>query len=160
MNTFKLKPIGKVIFEEERTPSVQLKKEYQPAMKGLDGYSHVLIVWWLDRLATPELRQILTLDKPYTKGPDELGIFATRSPIRPNPIAVTVAKVVEIDEYKGKLFLAQIDAAADSPVLDIKPYYPNSDKVEHSKVPEWCRHWPQSVEESADFDWAKEFSDF
>ncbi|MGN1170584.1 MAG: TrmO family methyltransferase, partial [Lachnospiraceae bacterium] len=103
-------------------------------------------------------RAVLTEEKPYTKGPDEIGVFALRSPERPNPIAVSNAQITHINEEKGIVGLTYIDAYEGSAVLDIKPYTPSIDRVESPRTPDWCRHWPKSVEESGSFDWAAEFN--
>ena len=72
--------------------------------------------------------------------------MATRSPIRPNPIAVTACALLAVDAENG------------TPVLDIKPYEPSDDKVRDVKMPDWCAHWPACLEESENFDWSKEFN--
>ena len=59
-----------------------------------------------------------------------MGIFATRAPLRPNPIALSTAEVLDIDQANGILRLAYIDALDGTPVLDIKPYTPSLDRVE------------------------------
>ena len=51
-----------------------------------------------------------------------------------------------------------IDANDGTPVLDIKPYTPSSDRIEAPGVPEWCSHWPKSLEQSENFDWGNEFN--
>ena len=51
-----------------------------------------------------------------------------------------------------------MDAFNGTPILDIKPYIPSVDKVNKVKTPTWSKHWPQSYEESGDFDWEKEFN--
>ena len=87
-----------------------------------------------------------------------MGTFAIRSPMRPNPIALTAVQVLNIDFNAGIIQINYIDAENDSPVLDIKPYTPSLDRIENPKVPEWCSHWPKSLEESANFDWQNEFN--
>ena len=87
-----------------------------------------------------------------------MGIFATRSPQRPNPIALSVAEILYIDHEAGVIYIAYADARQGSPVLDLKPYTPSLDRVEHPQVPDWCGHWPRSLEESGDFDWENEFN--
>ena len=59
-----------------------------------------------------------------------MGVFATRSPARPNPIAMTASEVINIDFASGIIRVAFIDADEDTPVLDIKPYTPSFDRVE------------------------------
>ena len=54
--------------------------------------------------------------------------------------------------------LAYIDANDNTPLLDIKPYTPSMDRIESPTVPDWCSHWPKSLEESSDFPWENEFN--
>ena len=97
------------------------------------------------------------MDKPYKKAPEKLGIFAIRSPIRPNPIALSITEITHIDYDNGRIYITYIDAINNSSILDIKPYTPSIDRVEKPTVPNWCNHWPKSYEKSGDFDWGNEF---
>ncbi len=94
----------------------------------------------------------------HKNSPEVLGTFATRSPMRPNPIALDCVQVTYIDHENAVIGLAYIEAFDGSPVLDIKPYTPSLDRVENPVVPEWCSHWPKSYEESGDFDWESEMT--
>ncbi len=58
---------------------------------------------------------------------------------------------------KGHIHIPFIDAEADTLIIDIKPYHPAIDRVRDLVLPDWCSHWPQWHEDSADFDWASEF---
>lgn len=157
MNQCILNPVGTVKSEQGEF-AIELKEQYIPALQGLQGFSHIQVLWWCSKLDTPEARSVVETPKPYHTAPDTLGIFATRSPVRPNPIALTVVQVLEMDHTKGYIHLPYIDAFDGTPVLDIKPYTPSSDRVESPVVPEWCAHWPKSVEDSAGFDWEAEFN--
>lgn len=86
-----------------------------------------------------------------------MGIFATRSPVRPNPVALTAVQVIRIDHKEGIIQIAWIDANDGTPVIDIKPYTPSADRIETPGVPEWCSHWPKSSEQSEYFNWENEF---
>lgn len=154
---YTLTPIGTIVANETGF-GLQLSPEYRKAMTGLEGFSHLQILWWFSECDTPEARTHLLEEKPYKNGPDLLGTFATRSPLRPNPIAVTVAAVTHIDPETGFIGLAWIDAFDGTPVLDIKPYSPCTDRVETPSVPEWCRTWPSSVEGCGEFDWSSVFN--
>ncbi len=136
---------------------IKLQPEYIPALQALDGFSHLNIIWWFSDFDNEEMRNILETPQPYKKAPATMGIFATRSPIRPNPIALTAVQVINIDYKSGVIQIAYIDANDNTPVLDIKPYTPSLDRVETPGVPEWCCHWPKSVEASGEFDWEDEF---
>lgn len=113
---------------------------------------------WFSDFDNEEARAVLETEQPYKNAPDKMGIFATRSPIRPNPIALTAVEVLDIDYQKCVIEIAYIDANDDTPVLDIKPYTPSLDRVENPSVPKWCAHWPKSLEESGEFDWENEFN--
>jgi tRNA (Thr-GGU) A37 N-methylase len=69
-----------------------------------------------------------------------------------------VAELTAVDAMNSRLHLAWIDAEDGSPVIDIKPYHPSSDRIERPSVPDWCRSWPQSLEQSARFDWSQVFA--
>jgi len=136
---------------------LEVKPEFRKALLGMDGFSHINVLWWSHYLDNPESRAVLTCDKPYKKAPEQLGIFATRSPQRPNPVCLTVSQVLYVDETNGRIGLAYTDAEDGSPVLDIKPYVPCSDRVKTVSTPAWSSHWPAWYEDSATFDWPGEF---
>lgn len=154
---FNLKQIGTVHCGADGFSAV-VAPEYRKALIGLEGFSHVQVLWWFDKCDDEAQRSVLTIDKPYTNGPDVMGVFATRSPQRPNPIAVSPSYVTYLDAENGVIGLAWIDAMDGTPVLDIKPYTPSADRVESPSVPNWCNHWPKCIEESGDFDWESEFN--
>lgn len=135
---------------------IRLKKDYAEALKEVDGFSHLQIYWWADQCDSPEMREMTLLPKPYKKGPEEMGIFATRSPLRPNPLAMTIVPVISVDSDKAEVQIAFIDAAPGTPVLDIKPYY-GMERVKDYSLPQWCTHWPAWYEDAGSFDWAGEF---
>ncbi len=153
---FKLMAIGQ-IHTAENEFYLELDKAYIPALTGLNGFSCLNVLWWANLLDNEEQRAILTCERPYKNAPAEMGIFATRSPLRPNPIALTVVSVLHIDYDNGKIYVPFIDAEDGTPILDIKPYHPATDRMKELSVPDWCRHWPQWIEDSAEFNWAAEF---
>jgi len=157
MNEIKVFPIGK-IENDEAGFKITLDSMYKEGLKGLADYSHVQVLWWFDRCDNSKDRGILTEQKPYKNGPEEIGVFALRSPERPNPIAVSSVNIAYVDEESGTVGLYYIDAFPGSVVLDLKPYTPSIDRIESSAVPEWCNHWPKSYEESSSFDWEAEFN--
>ena len=101
---------------------------------------------------------MLKVSSPYRNSPETLGTFATRSPERPNPVALSTAQILRIDSAAGIIGLSHIDARDNTPVIDLKPYTPSLDRVAHPCVPDWCASWPKSLEESADFDWSGVFT--
>lgn len=155
--SFNLTEIGKT-FANENGFGIKLEPKYRPALEGLEGFSYIQVIWWFTESDNEEAKSKLSESKPYKHGPEVLGCFATRSPQRPNPIAVSTAYVIYTDKENGIIGLAWLDAFDGTPVVDIKPYIPSVDRVEEPGVPEWCAHWPRNVETSGDFDWENEFN--
>ncbi len=153
----RLYPVGSIKIEGSHH-YISIKSKYRKALKELEGFSHIDIIWWGNQSDSPEHRNTLIVKKPYKKGPDIVGIFATRSEIRPNPILITTAVVLSIDLKKGIIEIPWVDAEKGSPVIDIKPYQPCSDRVKNVHLPVWCSEWPQWYEDSTTFDWASVFS--
>lgn len=134
---------------------IKINEEYLDALENISGFSHLQIIWWGHLCDDPQNRSNLTLEKIFKKGPDKLGVFATRSPGRPNPIMVSTIEVEEIDYNKGVIYTPYIDAEDNTPILDIKPYY-LMERVHNCKVPQWCKHWPNWYEDAHTFNWKKE----
>ena len=133
---FKVRPIGHVKKSEDRTLIV-LDKQYQPGLLGLEGFSHVLVFWWFDKNDTPEGRSVLQVHPRGNPQNPLTGVFATRSPRRPNLIALTLCKVVAVKD--NVVEIDKTDAFDGTPVLDIKPFLPGYDTAEDVKVPDWAK---------------------
>jgi len=157
MQNYQVNPIGKINVNEKGM-FIELEPKFIPALQALDGFSHLSVIWWFSDFDNEEARNILETPRPYKNAPSVMGIFATRSPVRPNPIALTAVQIIRIDHEKGFVQIAWIDANDGTPVIDIKPYTPSADRIETPGVPEWCSHWPKSLEQSEGFDWANEFN--
>ncbi len=153
---YKLYPIGNVVSKKGHF-AILVNDDHRDALLGLEQFSHAIIFWWASGCDQTRQRQQTILKNPYTKGTGKVGIFATRSPRRPNPIAITVVSLLSVDENTGNIIVPVIDAEHDPPVIDIKPYFPASDRVETSSIPKQFSHWPKKFEDSAEFDWSKEF---
>ena len=114
---FILRPIGSVHKEHGRT-TLLLNKDVEPALLGLEGFSHVWVLWWFDRNDTKEQRSILQVHPRGDKNNPLTGVFACRAPARPNLIAFTLCRVLTI---KGNsVEVDKIDAFANTPILDLK----------------------------------------
>src|SRR5512133_1346932 len=149
-------PVG---FVRVRTEGfvVEIEPQYRAGLNGLTGFSHVNILWWSHLLDGASGLNRLVSEAPYRNAPRELGVFATRSPLRPNAICLSAAPLIAVDVQAGILRLGYIDAEDGTPVLDIKPYHPSADRVREVGLPAWCRDWPQCFEDSAAFDWESVF---
>ena len=154
-NKFMVRPIG-VVRGGEGGVQIVLEPHYRQALTGLEGFDHLNVLWWFSGCDDAASRASRMEYRPYAHGPEALGTFATRSPRRPNPIALSCVAVTGLDAEQGVLDLEYLDAEEGSPVLDLKPYVPSLDRVEDPSVPEWCAHWPGSVETSGAFDWEAE----
>lgn len=153
MDNLELKIIGKV--ETKNGFRIRIKEEYIKALKGIEEFKYIQVIYWFDKV---DNRDLMIESKPYKKGPEELGIFATRSPFRPNPIGIEAVYLQDIDLENGVLYIPYIDAFDNTPILDIKPYIPSIDRVENPDMPNWCNHWPECYEKSGEFNWQDEFN--
>ena len=99
-------------------------------------FSHVMVFYWCDRNDTPERRAFL---QGYRRGKANplTGVFATRSPARPNPIAITTCKIISVKD--NFVEIEWIDAFDDSPIIDLKPYIPRNDSFPSAKIPVWVQ---------------------
>jgi tRNA (adenine37-N6)-methyltransferase len=99
--------------------TVEVLPEFHAALADLDGFSHLILLYHLHRVSTVKLRVIPFLD---TK---ERGVFATRAPVRPNPIGLSVVRLRSVSA--GTLDVENVDILDGTPLLDIKPYVPDFD---------------------------------
>ncbi len=131
---FKIRSIGHVKRTDDRTLIV-LDKEYQPGLLGMDGYSHIYVFWWFDRNDTPEKRATLQVHPMGNREIPLTGVFGTRSPRRPNLIAMTLCKIVAVKD--NVIEIEKTDAFNGTPVLDIKPFIPGYDSTPNATMPDW-----------------------
>ncbi len=156
-SNIRLTPVGHVRAEQGKF-YLSIMKKYKTALTALEGFGHIQVVWWADQSDSAKKRERLIVASPYKNSPDEVGIFATRSEVRPNPVLITTASVIRVDVDKGIVELPWIDAENNSPVIDIKPYQPCFDRVKTVRLPEWCEKWPMWQEDSGAFDWPSVFN--
>lgn len=135
-----------------------INDELRDGLKEIEHFSHIIVVWWGNQKTSDEQRKNLVVKKPYKKGPDTIGIFATRSETRPNPVLITTVNVLSVDLKKGVIEIPWIDADDNSPIIDIKPYQPSLDRVKDVGQPEWCSDWPEVYEDSGRFNWESVFN--
>jgi tRNA-Thr(GGU) m(6)t(6)A37 methyltransferase TsaA len=108
--------------------SVEIAAPYRAGLEGLERASHVVILTWLDRAP----RNVI-VQKPR-HAPAASGVFSLRSPARPNPVGLHVARLVFLDREAGLLVLDAIDVLDGTPVIDVKPYYASADSVPDAVV--------------------------
>jgi tRNA (adenine37-N6)-methyltransferase len=147
-----LRPIGRVSRGRPRPPGdicwdasrqeaeIELEPAWTEALDGVEGFSHLWVVWWLDRAAADSLPAELHVHPEGRPEMPEMGLFATRTPRRPNPIALTA---VHLLERRGNwLRVTGLDAYEGTPILDLKPYLHRGDLIIEATAPDWLeRLW-------------------
>ncbi|MBN1358686.1 tRNA (N6-threonylcarbamoyladenosine(37)-N6)-methyltransferase TrmO [Candidatus Bathyarchaeota archaeon] len=145
-----LKPIGvvhtnasdKQVKEEHRKieATVEVFPKFKEALQGLDGYSHLFIMSYLHKLRPEQIGPLKVKPRRATKRGFKLeelptlGVFALDSPTRPNPIGLTLVRLLKRQD--GRLFISGIDLFDGTPVIDIKAYQPDYEAKKYS-MPEW-----------------------
>lgn len=110
---------------------IVIKKKYERGLDGMEDYSHIIVLYWLDQEKECHLKHHPQgrTDVPY------IGIFACRCPQRPNPIGISMVPLVarrgNVLQVKG------LDILDGTPILDVKPYWPVYDEVKNASVPAW-----------------------
>jgi tRNA (adenine37-N6)-methyltransferase len=100
--------------KHEAVGTLELLPEFEPGLTDIDGFSHLIVIWVFDRSGDYELLGIPPSDNRAH------GVFATRSPRRPNPIGLTVVELLRHDGLR--LHVRALDMLDATPILDIKPY--------------------------------------
>ncbi len=113
-----------------RTARLEIFEAFRPGLAGLSVTSHIVILTWLDRAP-----RNLIVQAPR-HAPEPTGVFALRSPVRPNPVGLHVARLLWLDQAAGTLELDAIDVLDGTPVIDIKPYYPPIDACSDAAQPD------------------------
>jgi tRNA (adenine37-N6)-methyltransferase len=107
--------------EHGLTATVEVGEAFRPGLEGLGGASHIIILSWFHHAP----RNLIVQKPRHASEPK--GVFALRSPARPNPVGLHVAKLIALDVAAGLLTLDAIDVLDGTPVIDIKPYFASID---------------------------------
>ena len=107
--------------ESDAVCSIEIDARWAPALKDVETCSHLLVLYWMDKA-----RRDLALQVPRHYG-EQRGTFALRSPARPNPIALSVVRLLKVEG--AKLSVVGLDCLDGTPLLDIKPYFASTDAV-------------------------------
>ena len=127
MKSSSLKPIGQV-----QQGKIIIGRKWEKGLKSIDGFSHVICLFWMDRAHKPDL---LIKPKSRLKFPS-IGFLATRTAHRANPIGLTVLKLLK---HQGNtLWVEGLDVWDGTPVLDLKPYT-KRDFIKGCKMPAWVK---------------------
>ncbi len=109
---------------------IRLLRRHAPGLRGLEGYSHLIVLFWVHRAKEWKMPR-------HHHKPRHVKVFATRMPVRPNPIGLSVVELVAFSPQSGEVLVRGLDALDGTPVLDLKPYIPNFDSRSEARVPEW-----------------------
>jgi tRNA-Thr(GGU) m(6)t(6)A37 methyltransferase TsaA len=136
-----LKPIG-VVRSEIKEPTrkkasdivseIVIDEDLTEALDNLDEFSHIIVLYWIHKSPHHAPKKVRPRGNPER---ELMGVFATRSPDRPNPIGKATIRLLE--RHGNVLKVRGLDAIDGSPVIDIKPYIPGYDSVENAGVPSW-----------------------
>jgi tRNA-Thr(GGU) m(6)t(6)A37 methyltransferase TsaA len=126
-------------FDRSLVSRIVLRNEFADGLKGIERFSHVFIIYWLDRI--PDSKKRLVVPVGSQELSQQVGVFATRMPIRPNPIGLSLVELIKHES--NTIWVRGLDALDGTPVLDIKPY-PECVKgqfiiADKFKVPNWLR---------------------
>ncbi len=132
--------IGYVEEVEGNLARIKVRSEFCEGLDRLDSFSHIIVLGWMHLKDTPKDRHTLRVVPKRHPGAPEVGVFASRSPSRPNPIGLAVVELVKIEGCT--LIVKGLDFVDETPVLDIKPYIPRADAVSSAMVPEWTSGGP------------------
>src|SRR3989338_2509028 len=133
-----LKPIGKAknVVQKQALQGwknliteIVLDKRYTKGLDGIESYSHVIIVYWVGQEKECHIKHHPQGRKDVPYG----GIFACRCPQRPNRIAISTVKL--LSRKRNSIKVKGLDIVDGTPVLDIKPYPPQYDRVNKAKIP-------------------------
>jgi tRNA-Thr(GGU) m(6)t(6)A37 methyltransferase TsaA len=105
---------------------VDVDPTFAEGLKDLEGFSHVILLYHLHRVRRTDLQVV-----PFL-GSEQRGVFATRAPTRPNPIGLSVVKLLRIEG--NQLHLGNVDILDGTPLLDIKPYIPIFDHPNRIRI--------------------------
>jgi tRNA-Thr(GGU) m(6)t(6)A37 methyltransferase TsaA len=141
INEIKLKSIGYVrrAFKQENlkdrslVSEIIIRKGLTKALEGIEEFSHVFVLFYMHQVSAKDKKAL----KVHPRGRMDLplvGLFATRTPLRPNPVGLALVELLERRE--NVLVVQGLDAFDGTPVLDLKPY-DNWDAVVNIRIPEW-----------------------
>lgn len=121
------------------TAVLELADAHATALTGLDGFSHAIVLTWLDRVSDDE--RATTTERPGgIQALSPVGVLALRTQHRPNPIGLSVVEVKSVDG--SRVTVRGLDVVDGTPVLDIKPYLPPYDSVPDARLPGWATGSP------------------
>jgi tRNA-Thr(GGU) m(6)t(6)A37 methyltransferase TsaA len=144
--SFSIRPVGYIYskyIEHEDVPhthtgwtddtsQIRLFPKYAKGLGGLKGYSHIIVLFWIHKAKEWKMPK-------NHKKPSQVKVFATRMPVRPNPVGMSVVELLDFSTDTGRVTVKGLDALDGTSVIDIKPYIPNFDSYSKACVPGWLK---------------------
>jgi tRNA-Thr(GGU) m(6)t(6)A37 methyltransferase TsaA len=131
---FSIQPIGAVRLAGEAA-RIEIFAPFREGLLGLEGFSHILVLYWFHEHDTPACRRTLRVHPRNDPANPLTGVFATHSPRRPNLIGLTRCRITAL--FPDGIGIEAIDARDGSPVIDIKCAIPEADPPGGLRVPAW-----------------------
>ncbi len=132
-------PVGRVEHRDGKI-FLQVQPEYTAALDGIEDYSHIWVIYWFHGHDTPEKRRTLKVHPRGNPANPLTGVFATRSPVRPNLLGLQACRLLQREG--NRLLVEKLDAWDGSPIVDIKPYLPQLDAISQAGLPKWAEGKP------------------
>ncbi len=129
----KTEAVGDEVKDKLRVSQIVLNDKLVNALDGIIGFSHVFVIFWMSQIPDDK-RMILKVHPRGRMDMPLLGVFATRTNLRPNPIGLTLVELLKVEDRT--LTVRGLDAFDGTPILDIKPF-DSWDIAEKARVPEW-----------------------
>lgn len=111
----------------ESNGTIEIFPEYQAGLKDLNGFSHIYCLYYFDMVKLP----VPLISKPFLDD-EPRGIFAIRTPFRPNPLGLSILEILRIK--KNIIYVKNVDILDNTPLLDIKPYLSEFDNIKSNKI--------------------------
>jgi tRNA (adenine37-N6)-methyltransferase len=129
-------PVG-VVKKQGKRAWLEIYPEYGPALLGIQGFSHLWVIYWFHENDRPEERQTLQVHPRRDPANPLTGVFACRAPVRPNLIGFTACRIIRVEG--NVVEVADLDARDGTPILDLKPYIPSGDAIPKAVTPAWLK---------------------
>jgi len=109
--------------ERGQTASIELDAAWRAGLDSLEKFSHIIVLYWMH-----DARRDIIVQTPR-HNLDSTGVFALRSPVRPNPIAIATVRILDLNKEIGRITIDAIDCIDETPLLDIKPWFEAIDGI-------------------------------
>lgn len=136
----KIRYVGK--FKFDNSQNIIFNQNFN--ISKIKSSKYVRLLWWFDRFDQKEMRKTTQVNPPYENAP-RTGVFATRSPVRPNLIASTIVKVLGCDIQKNTLYIQGFDGYVGTNIIDAIAYDASKESIKEVLVPPYLAHWPKQV---------------